>query len=267
MSLEKHIPEFVAFANQVADAVAEVHRKYYRQPVLTEYKDDSSPVTQVDRESEMIVRDMIMSHFPDHGILGEEFPAHQPDAEFVWVIDPVDGTKYFMIGQPAFAFLLALSYQGEFILGVIDQAITRERWLGANHYGSFLNGKPIATRHCPALDQCIIARAGYEWHTKGRDHYIDKLWKACHWARWGVAPYDYGLLASGHLDIVITAGPELHDFAPLSPVIHNAGGAITDWYGKPLNMQSPHHVVAVANKDLLPEVIEMLGYEGKLISE
>lgn len=259
---EKQITEFVNFTHKVADAVGDVHRKYYRQPVSTEYKDDSSPVTQCDKESEMIVREMIMSQFPDHGILGEEFPAHQADAEFVWIIDPVDGTKYFMIGQPAFAFLLALAYQDEFILGVIDQAITRERWIGANHFGSFLNAKPVSTRQCSSLDKCIIARAGYEWHTKGRDHYIDKLWNACHWARWGVAPYDYGLLVSGHLDIVITAGPELHDFAPLSPIITNAGGAITDWYGKPLNMFSPNHVVAVGNKDLLPEVIDVLAYEG-----
>jgi len=240
MLSEKQISEFINFSHKVADAVGDVHRKYYRQPVSTEYKDDSSPVTQVDKESEMIVRDMIMAQFPDHGIQGEEFPPHQPDAEFIWVIDLGNRTA-----------------------GVIDQAITRERWIGANHYGSFLNSRAVSTRKCPSLDKCIIARAGYEWHTEGRDHYIDKLWKACRWARWGVAPYDYGLLASGHLDIVITAGPELHDFAPLSPIITNAGGAITDWYGKPLNMHSPNHVVAVGNRDLLPEVIEVLSYEGK----
>lgn len=261
MLTKKQLSDLILFANKVSDAVAEVHRKYYRQPVLTEYKEDSSPVTQVDKESETIVREMIMSRFPDHGILGEEYPAHQPDAEFVWVIDPVDGTKYFIIGQPAFAFLLGLACQGEFILGVIDQAITRERWIGANDYGSFLNGAAINTRKCKHLNQCIIARAGYEWHTEGRDHYIDKLWKACHWARWGVAPYDYGLLASGHLDVVITAGPLVHDFAPLGPIIINAGGAITDWYGQSLNINSPNHVVAVGNADLLPEVIELLAFK------
>jgi len=257
---QKTIKEFIRFAHKVSDAVAEVHRKYFRQPVSTEYKDDSSPVTQCDKESESVMRDLVMKHYPDHGILGEEFPPHQADAEFVWVIDPVDGTKYFMTGHPTFALLLGLAYQGKFILGVIEQAISRERWIGADGIGAFLNAKAIQTRKCPELNKAIIARAGFEWHTEGRDHFIDKIWKATHWAQWGVAPYDYGLLAAGHLDVVITAGPLVHDFAALGPIIRNAGGLITDWYGKELTIDSPDHVVAVGNPELLPEIIRILNF-------
>ncbi len=261
MITQKHINELIVFSQQLADAIGEIHRKYFRQPVLTEYKDDSSPVTQVDKESEALMREMVMRKFPDHGILGEEYPPYQPDAEFVWVIDPVDGTKYFMTGHPTFALLLGLAHQGEFILGVIDQAISGERWIGADNYGSFLNGEAIKTRKCSALNKSILARPGFEWHTEGRDHYIDKIWKATHWSQWGVAPYDYGLLAAGHLDVVINAGPVVHDFAALGPIINNAGGLITDWQGKKLNLNSPNHIVAVGNPQLMPEIIQLLDFQ------
>lgn len=260
MPTQKQIKELTDFAHQVADAIGDIHRKYYRQPISTEYKDDSSPVTQVDKESEELMREMVMRQFPDHGILGEEYPPHQENAEFVWVIDPVDGTKYFMTGHPTFALLLGLAYQGEFILGVIDQAISRERWIGADGVGTFLNGQPVTTRKCKSVDEAIIARAGFEWHTEGRDHFIDKVWKASHWAQWGVAPYDYGLLAAGHLDMVITAGPLVHDYAALGPIINNAGGLITDWYGNKLTLNSPNHVIAVGNPALMNDVIQLLDF-------
>lgn len=250
----------MAFANRVAEAVGEVHRKYYRRPLSTEYKDDSSPVTQADQESEQMVREMVMKQFPEHGIIGEEYPPHQADADYVWITDPVDGTKYFMTGHPMFALLLGLAYKGEFVLGVIDQAITGERWIGADGIGSFLNGEIIRTRACASLDKAIIARPGFEWHTEGRDHYIDKIWKASHWAQWGVAPYDYGLLASGHIDLVLNAGPLVHDYAALDPVIRNAGGIITDWSGNRLNVNSPNHIVACGDVRLLDEAIRLLDF-------
>lgn len=261
MLSQKQTRELVKFAHQLADAVGEVHRKYYRQPISTEYKNDSSPVTQVDQESETLVREMIMKHYPDHGVLGEEYPAYQADAEFIWIIDPVDGTKYFMTGHPVFALLLGLAYQGKFIVGVIDQAISGERWLGADGMGSFLNGEVIATRKCTELSQAILARPGYEWHTEGRDNYIDKLWKTTHWSQWGVAPYDYGLLAAGHMDVVINAGPVIHDFAALEPIIRNAGGSMTDWYGNQLTVNSPNHVLALGNPGLLPGVIQLIDFQ------
>lgn len=260
MLTSKHTKELISFAHLVADAVGEVHRKYFRQPVSTEYKEDSSPVTQADKEAETLVREMVMKQYPEHGILGEEYPPHQADAEFLWVVDPVDGTKYFMTGHPTFALLLGLAHQGEFILGVIDQAITKERWIGADGYGSFLNGNVVTTRKCNALSEAILVRPGFEWHTEGRDHYIDKLWKATHWSQWGVAPYDYGLLAAGHLDAVISAGPLIHDYAALGPIINNAGGIITDWNGKRLTVDSSNHVVALGNAELLPEVIQLLDF-------
>lgn len=254
--------QFITFAHEVADAVGQIHRQYFRQPITTEYKADSSPVTQADQESERCVRDMVMKRFPDHGILGEEYPAHQPDADYVWITDPIDGTKYFMTGHPLFALLLGLAYKGEFVLGIIDQPISGERWTGADGIGSFLNGEKINTRPCPALNKAIIARPGYEWHTEGRDHYIDNIWKASHWAQWGVAPYDYGLLASGHIDLIINAGPLVHDYAALDPIIRNAGGIITDWHGQRLHINSPNHVVACGDKNLLPEIIKHLNFEA-----
>ncbi len=259
---QKQIEPFLAFAHQLADEIGDIHRKYYRQPVSTDYKEDSSPVTQVDRESEAWFRERLMKQFPEHAFRGEESPPHQPDAEFVWIIDPVDGTKYFITGHPVFALLLGLAYQGVFVLGVIEQAISRERWVGADNVGSFLNGQRISTRRCPQVSRAILARPGYEWHTEGRDENIDRLWKVVHWSQWGVAPYDYGLLASGHIDIIVNAGPQVHDFAALEPIIRNAGGLITDWHGKRLNLYSPHHIVATGNAELMPEIIRVLNFKA-----
>jgi histidinol-phosphatase len=166
-----------------------------------------------------------------------------------------------MTGHPTFALLLGLAHKGEFILGVIDQAISKERWMGADGYGSYLNGEPVTTRKCADLNKAILTRPGMEWHTEGRDHYIDRLCKATHWSQWGVAPYDYGLLAAGHIDVVINAGPVIHDFAALGPIINNAGGIITDWYGNRLTVNSPNHIVAVANPELLPQIISMLNFQ------
>lgn len=260
MITQAQTEELIKFAHRLADAVGQIHRKYYRQPVTTEYKDDSSPVTQVDKESEALVREMVMKEYPQHGILGEEYPPHQADAEFVWIVDPVDGTKYFMTGHPMFALLLGLAQQGKFILGVIDQAISKERWIGADGYGSFLNGEVLHTRKCAQLSQAILARPGYEWHTAGHDEYIDRLWKATHWSQWGVAPYDYGLLACGHMDVIINAGPQVHDFAALDPIIRNAGGIMTDWQGHSLTVDSPVQIITLGNPQLLPEVIELLNF-------
>ncbi len=258
---DKHpMQDLMAFANELADAVGEVHRRYFRRPVSAEYKDDSSPVTQADREAEMVVREWVMKKYPEHGILGEEFPPHQPEADYVWITDPVDGTKYFMTGHPTFALLLGLAYKGEFILGVIDQAISGERWIGADGLGTFLNNQPVKARACESLDKAIIARPGFEWHTEGYDHYVDNIWKASHWAQWGVAPYDYGLLASGYLDVVLNAGPQIHDFAALDPVIRNAGGIITDWYGRRLNVDSPSQIIACGDPELLPQVLRHLDF-------
>ena len=149
-------PELVEFALRLADAAGAVVRKYYRAPITVESKADASPVTAADREAEQVLRALIRATYPEHGIDGEEFAGERLDAEFVWRLDPIDGTKSFVIGRPLFGTLIALTRVRP-ILGVIDQCILGERWLGAAGQGSTWNGRPIRVRACPALGQAVLS--------------------------------------------------------------------------------------------------------------
>jgi inositol-phosphate phosphatase/L-galactose 1-phosphate phosphatase/histidinol-phosphatase len=251
-------PELVALAERMADAVADVHRAHFRRTVAIEWKEDGSPVTEVDKLAERTVRELVTATFPDHGVIGEEFPPLRPDADYVWVVDPLDGTKLYLSGKPQFALLLALAHRGRFILGLIDQPILGERWVGANGRGTTLNGRPVRTRDCVQLAEAVICRPGVGDNTLDADEAIDRVSRSGRWVHWGVTPYDCGLLASGFIDLIVTAGPKLHDLAPLDPLIRNAGGAVSDWKGARLDLGSRDYLVAAATKDLLDQALPLL---------
>jgi inositol-phosphate phosphatase/L-galactose 1-phosphate phosphatase/histidinol-phosphatase len=134
------LAELLQFAHRLADAAGQVVRRYYRTPVTVETKPDASPVTIADREAEQAMRTLIREAFPDHGVEGEEFGAERVDAPFVWCLDPIDGTKSFITGRPLFGTLISLVRDGQPILGVIDQCVLQERWVGAAGQPSTWNG-------------------------------------------------------------------------------------------------------------------------------
>jgi inositol-phosphate phosphatase/L-galactose 1-phosphate phosphatase/histidinol-phosphatase len=247
--------ELIDFAHRVADAVGEVHRRYFRQPVAIAIKDDGSPVTEADKESELVVREMVGTYYPEHGVIGEEFPSMLPEADYVWVVDPIDGTQLFLSGKPLFGLLLALAYKGRFILGVIDHAVLGERWLGADGFRTIFNGDRIRTRECTQLAQASLYRPGKGAHTLGRDTIIDRIAGQAATVQWGLSPYDYGLLSSGYIDAIINSGPKLHDIAALDPVIRNAGGAVVDWDGRLLSLASPDHILAAGDPRLIDQML------------
>src|SRR5262249_8083857 len=131
-------------------------RRYFRTPVAVDIKTDASPVTVADREAESAMRDLIRQRFPSHGILGEEYGADTVEAEHVWVLDPIDGTKSFITGRPLFGTLIGLLRRGDPVLGLIDQSILHERWLGIAGEPATLNGKPIRVRACAALAEATL---------------------------------------------------------------------------------------------------------------
>ncbi|HTT80449.1 MAG TPA: inositol monophosphatase family protein, partial [Stellaceae bacterium] len=139
----------MALANDLADAAGAAIRPHFRQKLAVDDKPDRSPVTAADRAAEAAMRELIAARFPDHGIIGEEFGREREDAEFVWVLDPIDGTKSFISGVPLFGTLIALAHRGRPILGVIDQPIQRERWIGAEDRPTTFNGAPVRCRACP----------------------------------------------------------------------------------------------------------------------
>lgn len=243
--------EFISLANRLADAAGEIQRRYFRQPLKIELKPDASPVTRVDKETEGVLRDLIEQAYPGHGIAGEEYPAVRENAEYVWVLDPLDGTKSFLVGMPVFGTLISLAQRGRFVLGVIDQPILRDRWVGADGHGTTFNGVPVNTRHCSRLADAVVFLG------KPYDAKIARLRDEVKWARYGGDCYGYGLLASGFVDLVVDADLDDHDFGALEPVVRNAGGAITDWAGRPLAMGSTGEVIAAGDAHVLERVVEL----------
>src|SRR5690242_19662847 len=148
--------QHLALAEALADAARAVIRRYFRQKIAVDDKSDLTPVTIADREAETAMRRLIEAQFPDHGILGEEHGAVRREARYVWVLDPIDGTKSFISGIPLFGTLIALTDRGRPILGVIDQAILGERWVGVAGRPTLLNGVPVRSRACATLAKATL---------------------------------------------------------------------------------------------------------------
>ena len=240
----------IAFANELADAAGGIVRRYFRRGVAVDDKADLSPVTIADREAELALRALIETRFPEHGILGEEHGSRRTDAERVWVLDPIDGTKSFISGVPLFGTLIALAERGTPVLGVIDQPISRERWIGARGHKSTLNGAPISTRACPTLAAAALFATSPDMFRGADAEGFQRLKGAVKLARFGGDCYAYGLLAAGFIDLVVEAGLKPYDYAALAPVIAGAGGSMTDWSGKPLGLGSDGRVLACGDPRL-----------------
>ena len=245
-------------AARLADAAGAAIRPFFRKPFAMEAKADLSPVTEADRAAEAAMRAILAEERPYDGVIGEEYGPDRPDAERVWVLDPIDGTRSFVAGRPIFGTLVALLDQTKPVLGMIDQPISGERWLGAAGQPSTLNGAPIRTRACDGIAQAHLA-------TTGPGYFGPESWTAFEHVRaaardtlWGGDCYNYGLLAAGHLDLVIEDGLKLYDFAALVPIVEGAGGRMRDWCGKALDMHSDGRVIAAGDPRLIDLAIAVL---------
>ncbi len=239
--------ELVALAQQLADAARPIAVRYFRTGVTVDDKTDASPVTIADREAETAMRALLTEHVPDHGVFGEEHGAVRTDADYVWVLDPIDGTKAFITGLPIFGTLVALLHRGKPVLGIIDQPILQERWLGVDGKRSTFNGRPIQVRSCESLDRAYMYSTSPSMFPSTVEKRHESLTQKVKLFRWGGDCYAYGLLASGHVDLVVENSLKLYDFAALAPVIKGAGGLITDWHGRELEMSSDGSVLAAGD--------------------
>ncbi len=242
---DKELNAAAGFALRLADQAGAVARRYFRTPVSVETKSNDTPVTIADREAEAAMRALIEAEYPSHGILGEEQAPTRLGAEHIWVLDPIDGTSGFLAGVPLFGTLIALLREGVPILGIIDQPILGERWLGVAGLPTTLNGKPVRTRACPDLAGASLSTTGTEYLTGAGDLEAFERVRAAA-ARFRNIPdcYGYAMLASGFGDLVIEAGLSAWDYCALAPVIEGAGGVVTDWRGAPLGLDSDGHVAA-----------------------
>jgi CoA:oxalate CoA-transferase len=250
--------DFLRFAQCQADVAGTIIKRYYRQPHDTTLKADSSPVTQADRAVEAALREAIEKTYPDHGIIGEEFGSVRDGADYVWVLDPIDGTRSFMAGRPSFGTLIALLHKGIPVLGLIDQCIVGDRWLGAQGHATMLNGSAAKTRACAALAQASVATTGPNYFGASELQAYERARGEAATSLWGGDCYNYGLLASGHIDVVIESGLKLHDYAALVPVVNGAGGWMGDWHGAPLHGASNGQVLALGDVRLRDDVLTHL---------
>lgn len=249
---------YISLAERLADASGVVIRKYFRTALAIEGKHDHTPVTVADREAETAIRDILAADCPDHGVYGEEHGIERADAEYVWVLDPIDGTKSFVCGVPIFGTLIALLRNGAPILGVIDQPILAERWIGAAGRDSTLNGAKIETRADARLGDARLSTTAPDYFAGTDAAAFERLKEAAGQMRYGGDCYAYGLLAAGFIDLVAEVGLKPYDYCALVPVIERAGGCITDWSGQPLGLESDGRVLASANPALHNEALALL---------
>jgi inositol-phosphate phosphatase/L-galactose 1-phosphate phosphatase/histidinol-phosphatase len=242
------ISVFVDFACSLADAAGEVIKRHFRQPVEISTKADASPVTVADRDTEARMRALIEGRFPDHGIIGEEFPPLRADAEYVWTLDPVDGTKSFVTGRPTFGVLIALVRAGVPILGIVDHPMMGERWVGAEGRATTHNGHDVRTRACAELSRAALYTSHPDVFRGGNAAAFDRLKQAVGLPLFGGDCYAYGLVASGFADLVVE--PELgpDDYFAMVNVIEGAGGVVSDWQGRPLTMGSDGRVLGSGDR-------------------
>ena len=256
--MNKECPqEFVPFAHRLADAAGEVIRRYFRQKIDIIGKDDNSPVTIADRDAETAMRTLIEAEFPEHGIIGEEHDDVRTGAEYVWVLDPIDGTLSFISGSPTFGSLIALTRNGIPILGILDQPISGERWVGANGQTA-LNGTPISTSECSGIANATLFAWGAELMEGEHGPHFRRLYDIVKRKRFGYDCYAYGLLALGFVDVIADCDMKPFDYCALVPIVENAGGKITDWMGQPLSLANPGYVLATATSELHRQALEIL---------
>jgi histidinol-phosphatase len=253
------LDEYLALALSLADAAGEAIRPYFRQPLTVDDKADLSPVTVADRAAEQVMRALIEGHFRDHGIIGEEFGRIREDAEFVWTLDPIDGTKSFISGVPLFGTLIALTRGRRPILGIIDQPISRERWVGVEGRPTTLNGKAVRCRACPTLSAATLFATTPDMFEEADAAAFARLSGAVKLTRFGADCYAYGLVAAGFIDLVLEASLKPYDFCAMVPVVEGAGGIATDWRGSGLDLDSDGRILVAGDRGTHRAAINLLG--------
>lgn len=249
---------FEQLALRLADAAGGEILKYWRKPIEVDDKADESPVTIADREAERVMRLIINESHPEHGILGEEFGTERLDARYVWVLDPIDGTKSFITGMPVFGTLIGLWEGDKPLLGVIDQPVTKERWLGVVGDGCRLNGQPARARACDDVGKAILHCTESDIYNPAQLARFLSLRGKVKLSRGSADCYAYALLATGFVDLVCEAGLKPYDYAAIVPVIEAAGGVVSDWRGQPLNLKSDGTILAAGDARAHAQALEIL---------
>ncbi len=254
--------DFAAFVDELATVSGETIRPFFRTALGVDDKGAAGrfdPVTAADRAAEQAIRTLINKHFPAHGILGEEFGNEREDADYVWVLDPIDGTKSFITGMTAWGTLIALMRKGEPVYGMMHQPFIRERFTGdgtAAHYRGPAGDRDLHVRPCATLaDAVMLTTSPLLMKQDDRQHF-GKVEEKVRLSRYGGDCYAYCMLAAGHADLVIETELKPYDIVALIPVITGAGGIITSWDGGPATRGG--RIIAAADARVHQAAMEVL---------
>jgi len=247
--------ELKEFSRYLAEESGKIINQYWRKDFSIDNKADSTPVTIADKKAEEMMREMIMKHFPEHGILGEEFGEHNKDAEYKWILDPIDGTKSFICGTVTFGTLIALTKNGQPILGVINQPVLKEYLIGDNET-ALLNDVKVKVRECFDFASATLLTTDHINIEKYQNlkKFEDLMRQVKVYRQWGDC-YGYYLVATGYADIMIDPIMSLWDSMAVIPVIRGAGGSITDYNGN--NPETGNSIIATGGV-IHKHVIEIL---------
>lgn len=256
--------DLLLLAHELADRSRAVIRPYFRKRLDVADKGGAfgfDPVTKADRAAERAIAKLIRARAPDHGVIGEEFGAERSDAQYRWVVDPIDGTRSFITGAPMWGTLIGLLREGEPLLGVMDQPFTGERfWSGARGaYMQEAEGKPrrVRTRGCAQVKDAILMTTSPDLLAPGVEtEAFLRVKQQARMTRYGGDCYAYCLLAAGFVDLVIEAGLKSYDIAALIPIVERAGGRITTWSGEPAAQGG--RIVASGDPALHAKVLKLL---------
>jgi myo-inositol-1(or 4)-monophosphatase len=252
------------FAHQLADISGTIIRPYFRKPLAVANKGKTGsfdPVTKADRAAERAIKRAIKERWPEHGLIGEELGSDGESCRFRWVVDPIDGTRAFIMGSPLWGTLIGLLHEEEPVLGLMDQPFTGERfWSGAT--GAHMrtgSGKArrIKTRPCASLSEATLTATHPELFARGREaQAFARVAERVRMTRYGGDCYGYCLLAAGFVDLVVEAGLKAHDVVALIPIIERAGGRITTWGGGPATAGGA--IIAAGDARLHEEALAVL---------
>ena len=260
--MNNFLQEYLNFANQLADSATVSSMQYFRTFLDIDNKSDESPVTIADKNTELKIRSMIEKEYPNHGILGEEFDSINPDAEFIWVIDPIDGTRSYIAGHKDFGNLISLTQNKKPIIGIINCPAHNERWVGVKNQNSTLNHKTAKTSNVTKIEDAYLFTSGLYFDEPHLRNAVDKITDKARYFRYGGDCYMYGMIASGLIDIVIEDTLKVHDYMALVNIIEGAGGKITDKFGNEITTDSQGSVIASANEKLHSELISLINREN-----
>jgi myo-inositol-1(or 4)-monophosphatase len=254
--------DFAAFVDRLATVSGDAILPFFRTTLSVENKsrgDNFDPVTAADRAAESAMRTLIRNQFPEHGIVGEEYGDERTGAEYVWVLDPIDGTKSFISGMPAWGTLIALTRNTEPVYGMMHQPFTKERFTGDSgsaHYRGPAGPRALRARSCASVSDAILMTTSPLLMSAEERAIFEKVERVARLSRYGGDCYAYCMLAAGHVDLVIECGLKPYDVVPLIPIVTGAGGVITAWDGGPA--KDGGNIVAAGDRRVHAEAMKIL---------